>query len=203
MRLEHAAFVPAAYLPGFRINEALSLTKSQFQWRTSLEGELFLVIEQAKVEKSGGRFRSYPVLPSDPLARPLLAHLNQVEDGLDFVFTSSERTFRNVLDRVTGGEVWPHWFREQRNTFLATGFTRDERNRIFAWSEGASFNRSRRRRRSMADLYDSMNWISYADRLAKLTRSYWLHQQVPARLQEWMATLPPSFKAPGSDPSSP
>ena len=47
MRLEHAAFVSAVYLPGFRINEALSLTKSQFQWRTSLEGELFLVIEQA------------------------------------------------------------------------------------------------------------------------------------------------------------
>jgi hypothetical protein len=203
VRLEHAAFVSAVYLPGFRINEALSLTKSQFRWGSSLEGELFLVIEQAKVEKSGGRLRSYPLLPDDPLARPLLAHLAKVEDDLDFVFSSGERTFRSMLDRVTGGNVWPHWLREQRNTFLATAFTRDERNRIFAWSGGGAFDRERRRRRSMADLYDSMNWMSYADRLAKLTRSYWQHQQMPALLRDWLDSLPPSLKAPERPAASP
>ncbi len=203
MRLEHAAFVSAVYLPGFRINEALSLTKSQFQWESSMDNDLFLVIEQAKVEKSGGRFRNYPIVPDEPLARPLLAHLNQVEDGLDFVFTSCERTFRNVLKRVTGDEAWPHWLREQRDTFLARDFATDERNRIFAWSESASFNQSRRRRRRMADLYDSMNWMSYADRLAKVTRNYWKHQQIPPLVRDWLDSLPPSLKAPELPAASP
>ena len=205
VRLEHSALVPAHYLPGFRIGEALSLTKSQFRWQTSLEGELFLVIEQVKVEKSGGKFRSYPILPGDPLARPLLSHLAQVEDDLDFVFTVSQKTVRNILDRVTKGEVWPHWFREQRNTFLATAFTRDERNRIFAWSGNVDFNKAhpKRRRRSMADHYDSMNWMSFADRLSKLTRSYWLHASVPHETQSWLDSLPPSLKAPDVPSAAP
>lgn len=199
-RLEHAAVIPGMYIPGFRVNEALQLTKSQFHWRTSIEGELFLVIEQASVEKSGGKLRSYPVWPKDPLARPLLSHLATVEDDLDFVFTMTDRTCLNILDRVTRGVAWNHWLRAQRNSFLATAFTRDERNRIFAWSAPSARGAKGQRQRSMADRYDSMNWMSYADRLAKLTQSYWLHQPVEPEVQKWLEALPPSLKAPDVAP---
>lgn len=145
------------------------------------------------MEKSGGKVRSYPILPKEPLALPLLAHLATVEDELDFVFDMTDRTCLNILDRVTKGVAWNHWLRAQRDTFLAIAFTKDERNRIFAWSgQGAA----KSRRKSMADRYDSMNWMSYADRLAKLTNSYWRHQQISPEVQAWLRSLPPSLKAP-------
>lgn len=185
-RLAHAAYVCTAYLGAFRINEELSLIKSQFKKRLSLEKREFLVIEHSIIEKSGGRLRNIAIFPQDPLAIPLLARLSAIqEDGRLFPF--KERTARYFIDRVSNGQDWPHFFRAQRNRFLSQGFSREERERIIGWASMKPAND--RSFRHTADIYDSLNWMWYADRLARLTESYWASEPIEGELKAWLELL--------------
>lgn len=187
-RMQQAALISVLYLLGLRINEALALLKSQFKRRVSLEKREFIVVEMVVVEKTGGKMRNSAIWPGNPLAIPLLARLAQLpEDGL--VFNMTDRTGLNIAYAVSGGEAWNHWFREQRNTFLAAAFTRDERKKIFGWSGGQKHSKD------MADRYEFLNWMSYADRLAKLEESYWNNEPLPESVSAWLTSLPKASAA--------
>lgn len=183
-RLQHAAYVAASYLGGFRIGEVLGLLKSQFKRMLSLEKREFWVINAVEIEKSGGRMRNCPIYPKDPLSIPLIARLNEIEnDGLLFHFT--ERTGRNIAGRISGGQAWPHWFRAQRNRFLSTAFIKADRKIILGWSAGGG----KKTFHDSEDFYASLNWMSYADRLAMLTESYWNSETIPQETKGWLDSL--------------
>ena len=182
-RLEQSALVATLYLLGLRINEALSLLKSQFKRRVSLEKREFIVVEAVIIEKTGGKMRNSAMWPQNPIARPLMAHLSELPEDSK-LFDLTDRTGLNIADRISDGVAWIHWFREQRNTFLASVFTKDERKKIFGWSGGQKGSRD------MADKYEFLNWMSYADRLAKLEESYWENETIPDTIKTWLDSLP-------------
>ena len=183
-RLQYAAFIATLYLGGFRINEALGLLRSQFKRRTSLEKRDFIVIEAVQMEKSGGRMRNCPIYPKDPISILTVARLNEMPDE-GHVFDFKERTGRNIADRISGGLIWPHWFRAQRDRFLATAFIKADRKIILGWSSGAG----KKSFRDAEDFYAAMNWMSYADRLAMLSESYWSNETLDSETKLWLDML--------------
>jgi hypothetical protein len=201
-RLEHAALVCCLYLGGFRVGEVVpvkehfkvkyqvkssivekeysretfGLRKSQFKQQVSFEGRQFVVIENVPVEKAEGVMRNVPIPPFDPLYTPIAALLDRLGEN-DQLFSLTRRTAWNILSRTTDG--FPHMLRAARNTFLARGFSSDERAKMMGW----------RRPRSMADRYEFLNWMTYAERLAILTKNYWEHETIPPHLSAWIQSL--------------
>ena len=185
-RVEHAALPAGLYLGAFRIGEGLSLAKYQFKRMRSLEDYEFMVIEAVVIEKSEGKMRNCPIYIKDPLSVPLFARLAEIQDN-DKLFGFTARTGNNIADRISGGKAWNHWFRAQRNTFLAQVFSKDERKKIIGWGSGSK--EQLMKKRDMADRYEFLNWMSYADRLAKLSDRYLEHTQVDPETKLWLEML--------------
>ena len=193
VRLSYATLICLLYLGALRINEALRLYPLQFKRKLSLDKKEFFVVENVPVEKSGGKVRNVAICPSDPLARVMEAHLKNIE-GKDRLFTFTRMTAWNIVNLASGGdgkqkkgEAWPHFFKAQRDRFLAQAFDADERRRIVGWSRteykpGQSF-------RSTEERYSGLNWMFYADRLAKLTESYWQSETISPAIKSWLDSL--------------
>lgn len=191
-RLMHSAAVGTIYLGAFRVNEVTGLLRSQFRHRSSLEKRDFIVIEKARIEKTGGRIRNVAIYPGDPISVPLEAHLKQLDERAGgeqdcLVFPVSDKTVLNVLDRISEGEAWTHLLRAMRDRFLSTAFDQKERKKIVGWSAGQK-GRSWRFG-EVEDRYAGLNWMFYADRLAKLSDSYWETEQLSPELVSWLGSL--------------
>jgi hypothetical protein len=179
-RLEHAALFSALYLGGFRINEALALARPMFVRQTSLEKREFLIVEFAPIEKSGGKMRNVALCMQDPLLAPLLAYLETLLPD-EKLFTLTDRSALRIAGRISGGVAWNHWFRAQRDSWLATAFNKPERKLIIGWTSG-----SRKSFRDAEDRYAFLNWMWYADRLGRLTDSYWERQVMDQGTKDWL-----------------
>ncbi|MDE2040544.1 MAG: hypothetical protein KGO96_13095 [Elusimicrobia bacterium] len=187
-RLEHAAAPLLQYLGGFRYGELLEIYASQFIRRKSLEKRDFVVVESALIEKSGGRRRNVAIEAKDPLFVPVVAHLRSLLPQ-EKVVTMAQSTAWSYFDRVSSGAVWPHLLKAMRDRFLAVAFDKLERKKIIGWSTSAKKSKGGKWYGDSEDVYAGLNWMWYADRLARLNESYWSNEEVPADVRLWLDQL--------------
>jgi hypothetical protein len=180
-KLSYASLVSLLYITGMRISEALSLRKFQFRKRLSMKKREFIVIENVMIEKSKGKVRNIVIYPKDPLAKPTICYLDTLEPE-ELLYPFTRMTAYNVIRKISNGEIFPHWFRAQRDTFLAWRWGKEERKRIMGWSSRKSF-------RDAEDRYAFLGWLWYADDLADVTDSYWANEKIPEDLQAWLDSL--------------
>ena len=108
------------------------------RWRTTITSE--------KVQRLRIR-RAFPILKSEPLYPIMEQYVKQ--NHSDLLFPSSRLRknktrfmtcanawiILNRIQKLTGIEIWPHWFRSQRASQLKNeyGFSSDDRKDWFSW----------------------------------------------------------------------
>jgi len=156
------ALIAALFLTGGRVNEVVSLRKNNFNFQEDPDAiivtdmpkeksfrKLGEYVENGKkrwiTEKVDATRRDFPILKNEALVPYLTSWLNQTED---YLFFSPQRN-RNHLTRIrayqivknisnrVGEEIWPHWFRSQRASQLASeyGFELHALIDFFDWKD--------------------------------------------------------------------
>ena len=150
-------FVAVLFETGGRVSEVLSLRKRDFADRGDyLEVRLPVLKRYVKVDevpdpgKPSGRrwvtesirdeFRTIPILKESPLLPYIEAYLRTLRDD-DLLFPFTRQTAFNRLRRigkqVDGNlELYPHWFRAQKASQLASeyGFSVYDLKEFFRWT---------------------------------------------------------------------
>lgn len=143
------ALIAALFLTGGRVNEVVPLRKSQFEIHPlSLQVRGMRVLKRYKklghtVDEQGRKHYVtetiaatrgiVPIRYAEPLVPVLLGYLKTVDDFLfpspvrsrDYISGAWAYQIVTSIGERLGVEVWPHWFRSQRASQLATEYSFD------------------------------------------------------------------------------
>jgi len=157
------ALIAASFLTGGRISEVIQLRRSNFNLRDNPDSIIVTDMPREKsfrkigeeempngkkrwiTEKVFATRRDFPILKNEVLVPYLTSWLEEVDDHLfpspakNRDHLSRQRAYQIVTDigRRVGETVWPHWFRSQRASQLASeyGFELHALMDFFDWKD--------------------------------------------------------------------
>lgn len=128
--------ITVLYWSGRRINEVLSLQRSDVKYVNSLEGSYLLVAFKLSKTKGVDKFIKTPFPFDDTIAMEFI-HFIHWFDKQRFegnLFTIGYQRAYQIVKEIDP-DISPHWFRHVRSSHLGSVLTGPELKRYIGWSD--------------------------------------------------------------------